>query len=71
MSTGVFFSARSRREHFPAIEARQHHIQQDGVVVLLARLEQAVLAIAGRVHGIVLLAQRRGQAAEEQRDHLR
>ena len=58
MRTGTFDPLRrSSPAHLEAVDAGQHDIEHDGVVVGDRRLIERLLAIAGDVDGIRLLAQ--------------
>ena len=48
-------------EDFEAIQAGQHQIEQHGVVNILLRFPQAILAIRGAVHGIARALQPGGE----------
>ena len=43
--------------HFEPVEARQHHVEDDGVVVVLGGEPQAVGPVEGDVDRVALLAQ--------------
>src|SRR5690606_33991980 len=54
-------------EQLPAVDAREHAVEHDAVVIGLSRLRQALLAILRGVDGVQLLAQPLAQTVEEQR----
>jgi len=54
-------------QHCPAVNDRQHDIEDDRIVAVVLGLEQTLLAIAGGIDGVALFAQRLSQAAEQTR----
>ena len=64
---GSCFDFAEALENFPAVELGQHHIQDDGVVVVALGFVETVLAVGGGVHGVAFLAQRLRDAAKQVR----
>jgi len=62
---GSFFDFAKTFQNFPAVHFRQHHVEDDGVVVVIFGLVKSVLAVGRGVHGVAFLAQRLGEAAEQ------
>jgi len=62
---GRLFGFAQALEDFPAVHARQHHVEDDGVVVRALGVEETVIAVVGGVHGVTFLAQRLGEAREQ------
>jgi len=53
------------REQLPAVQARQHDIKDDGVVVHRLRLVEPLLAVGSGIHSVAGLLQRPNQAVEQ------
>ena len=58
-------------QQFPAVHARQHDVEDDGVVVVALGLVEALLAVRGAVHGVAVLAQGLQSGCPAGRVHLR
>jgi len=59
------FSFAEAFEDYPAVRAREHDVQHDGVVVVVLSLVQTFVTRFGRIDGVAFFAQRLAQAAEQ------
>ena len=54
-------------QHFPSVEAREHHVQNDGVVIIALGLVETIVTRVGHIDSIAFLAQGLGEVAEKAR----